>query len=219
MRKWMICLSVFCALPLWAGVQGDLRQSGKLYKQKKYGQALSKYNDILKEHPANQEAALGAGAAAYYLTDYAAAQAAISQASEQATPRQPDAFFNLGNAYYRAQNAQKAKQAYRQAILKNPQDKEAIHNLQIILEEKQNQQNNNQQNDQNEKDNSSNEQPQGGQPPQSGGDNSEKNEPSQADKDAAQRIMQMAQQQEDQLQQKQQGNRQGTADNLIEKDW
>ena len=219
MRKWMIGLSVFYALPLWAGVQSDLRQSGKLYEQKKYGQALSKYNDILKEHPSNQEAALGAGSAAYYLKDYEAAQSAFSQASEQVTPRQSDAFFNLGNAYYRAQNAQKAKQAYRQAILKNPQDKEAIHNLQIILEENQNQQNNNNQNNQNEKDDSSNQQPKGGQQPQNGGDNSEKNEPSQADKDAAQRIMQMAQQQENQLRQTQQGNNRGVSDNLIEKDW
>ena len=219
MRKWMIVLSVFGALPLWAGVQGDLRQGGQLYEQKKYGQALTKYNEILKEHPSNQEAALGAGASAYYLKDYGAAESAFSHAADQNTPRQADAFFNLGNAYYRAQDTQKAQQAYRQAILKNPQDKEAIHNLQIILEEKQNKQNNDNQNDKNEQNDSSNQQPQNGQDPQKGDNQQEQNGPSQADKDAADRVMQMAQQQENRQQQQSSQGRKGTADNLVEKDW
>ncbi len=219
MHKWVIFLSVFCALPVWAGVQGDLRQGGKLYEQKKYGQALTKYNEILREHPSNQEAALGAGASAYYLKDYGAAESAFSHAAEQNAPRQTDALFNLGNAYYRAKDTDKAQQAYRQAILKNPQDKEAIHNLQIILEEKQSQQNNDNQNDKNEQNNSSNQQPKSGEDPQKGENQQEQNGPSQADKDAAQRVMQMAQQQENRQQQQQGQNHKGVADNLVEKDW
>ena len=219
MRKLTVYLLLLLALPLCATERGDLRASGKLYKQGKYGQALAAYNAILQENPSNQEAALGAGASDYYLKDYGAAESAFSHAAEQNAPRQTDALFNLGNAYYRAKDTDKAQQAYRQAILKNPQDKEAIHNLQIILEEKQSQQNNDNQNDKNEQNNSSNQQPKSGENPQKGENQQEQNGPSQADKDAAQRVMQMAQQQENRQQQQQGQNHKGVADNLVEKDW
>lgn len=213
-------LALLCStLPLYAGVQGDLRTGGKLYQQKKYGQALATYNQILQQHPTQQEAALGAGTAAYYLKDYQTAQSAFQQAAQQDTPRQTDALFNLGNAYYRAKNTDQAQQAYRQAILKNPKDKEAIHNLQLLLEEKQNQQNQNNQNDQNQDKNSPNQNNQGGQTPQAGGaqeQDASQQPTSQADKDAADRVMQMAQ--EKQAKQQPRGN-QNTADSQVEKDW
>ena len=216
MRHILTVVMLLTVLPLEAGVQGDLRAAGKLYKQKKYGQALAKYNDILKENPTQQEAALGAGTAAYYLKDYASAQSAFTQAAEPDNPRQTDALFNLGNAYYRAKNTDKAQQSYRQAILKNPQDKEAIHNLQLLLEEKQNQQNQNNQNEQNQNDNSSNQNPQDGQNNSQGQQDPQEQQSSQADKDAAERVMQMAQDKEAK-QQPQKGA--GTTDDLVEKDW
>lgn len=215
MRNTIVFFLLVCTLPLHASVQGDLRSGGKLYQQKKYGQALGKYNAILQENPSDPEAALGAGAAAYYLKDYAAAQAAFTQAAETNFPRQQDALFNLGNTYYRAGNTEKAKQTYRQAILKNPQDKEAIHNLQLLLENNQNQQNQNNQNQQNQDKNSPNQQPQNQQQadkqPQD-----QQPQPSQADKDAADRVMQMAQGQEAKQQPQ---NGPGAADEWIEKDW
>ncbi len=220
MRNWTVLLMCLITLPLQAGVQGDLRSGGQLYKHKKYGQALVKYNQILQKNPTQQEAAFGAGAAAYYLKDYDAAQAAFTQAAEQNTPRQTDALFNLGNAYYRAKNTEKAQHAYRQTILKNPQDKEAIHNLQLLLEE-QSQQNQNNQNNDNKNDNSSNQQPQGGQNQQQGEQEKQDSQQqqqasSQADQEAAQRVMQMAQDQEAKQQPQHGGS---AADDLIEKDW
>lgn len=212
-------LLLLLTLPALANSQSDLRDGGKLYKQKKYGQALAKYNEILKESPSSQEAAIGAGAAAYYLKDYGMAQAAFKQAAEPNNPRQTDALFNLGNAYYRAQETDKAKQAYRQVILKNPQDKEAIHNLQLLLEENQNQQNQNNQNDKNQDKNSNNQNPQGGSDDsKSNQDQQQQNQPqpSQTDKDAADRVMQMAKDQEAKPQQQ---HGAGTADNSVEKDW
>ena len=218
MNKWIACLLLFITLPLYAGVRGDLRKGGKLYRQKKYGQALSKYHEILQRDPHQEEASLGAGAAAYYLKDYAAAQTAFEQAAQQQGPRQTDALFNLGNSYYRAQQPQQALKAYRQAILKNPNDKEAIHNLQLILESQQNQANQNQQNNQNQNNNSSNQQNQKDQKNQ--GDKPDKSENSSsqnpADKEAADRVMQMAQDQEFKPY-PQTGK--GAADSSVEKDW
>ena len=80
---------------------------------------------------------------AYYLKEYEQAAQSFENAAEQPGKLQQDAWFNLGNTYYRAQNKDKAVAAYKQAILQNPQDKEAIHNLQLVLQQQQNQQNQN----------------------------------------------------------------------------
>ena len=219
MYKWIIGFILCGPLPLYAGVQGDLRTGGNLYKQKKYGQALSQYNQILSQHPSHLEALIGAGTSSYYLKDYATAQAAFKQAASQDSARKEDALFNLGNAYYRAHDTEKAQQAYRQAILRNPADKEAIHNLQLLLEEKNNQQNQNNQNNQNEDKNSPNQNPQNNPTPQNGqGQESPKDSSaSQTDKDAADRVLQMARDKE--FQEQPRSNRGSADNNSIEKDW
>ena len=216
MRKLILLLLMFTACSAWAGVQADLRESGKLYQEQKYGQALAKYNEILRYSPQNEDASFGAGAAAYYLKDYGTAESAFKQAVRQEGKLQQDALFNLGNAYYRAGDKQQAKEIYRQAILKNPKDKEAVHNLQLILEEQQNQNNQNDQNNQNQNQNSSNQ--------SGGGNNNDKNSSEEQqqntaqdkeNKDAAQRVRQMARENEYKKPQAA-----GTAqDDTVEKDW
>lgn len=215
MRKPLLLLLMFAACPALAGVQADLREGGKLYEEQKYGQALAKYNEILRSSPQNEDASFGAGAAAYYLKDYGTAESAFKQAVRQEGKLQQDALFNLGNAYYRAGDKQRAKEVYRQAILKNPKDKEAVHNLQLILEEQQNQNDQNNQNNQNQNKNS---------PNQSGGGNDDKNasegqqqnaSQDKENKDAAQRVMQMARENEYKKPQAA-----GAAqDDTVEKDW
>ena len=122
---WMLVLLV--GLPLQAGVGTQLRQAGKLYANEQYGQALSSYEKALQQDPHNAQAAFGAGAAAYKLKEYQQAQAAFESVSHEDSQLGQDALFNLGNTFYRAGQQDPAIAAYRQAILKNPQDKEAIH--------------------------------------------------------------------------------------------
>jgi len=217
MRQLTVYFFLLTALPLWATESGDLRTGGKLYKQAKYGQALSAYNAILQENPANQEAAIGAGTSAYYLKDYAAAESAFKQAAGQDTPRQNDALFNLGNTYYRAKKSDEAKQAYRQVILNNPQDKEALHNLQLLLEQESSQNNQNNQNQQNQDQSQNQQQNQDPQQNNSQGEQNSQQQPvSQEQKDTADRIMQMAKDQEH----KPSGRNPGSSANeFIEKDW
>lgn len=217
MKTVLLFLFLFAALPAPAGVQGDLREGGKLYQEQKYGQALAKYNQILRDSPQNESASFGAGAAAYYLKDYGSAEAAFKQAARQNGSLEQDALFNLGNAYYRAGDKTQAKEAYRQAILQNPKDKEAVHNLQLILEEQQNQNNQNNQNDQNQNQNSSNRQS-GGQDQQSSDGNEQNPSQNQDDRekqDAANRIMQMAR--ENEYKKPQPGG--AAQDDTVEKDW
>lgn len=217
MKKLFLLLLVLavCAAA-HAGVRTELRKGGKLYEEKKYGQALNQYKQILQDIPDNQAAQFGAGASAYYLKDYASAEKSFEAASQAEGTLAQDALFNLGNAYYRADEQEKAASAYRQAILKNPKDKDAVHNLQLIINEQQNQQNQNNQNKQNQNDNSSNSKNQDGQgqAPQQKPQSAEETQ-NQMKQDDAQRVMQMARENE-----YKKPTQSGPAqDDSVEKDW
>ena len=127
------------------------QQGGK----EKYGEALSHYEKALQADPQNDQAQFGAGAAAYYLKEYDQAAQAFENTAENSGKLRQDSLFNVGNTHYRAGHKEEAIAAYKQAILHNPQDKEAIHNLQLLLKEQQ-QQNKNNQNNENKDKNSQN---------------------------------------------------------------
>lgn len=216
MRKPLLFLLLLTAAPALAGVQAHLREGGKLFEEKKYGQSLAAYNQALRQAPQDEAASFGAGAAAYYLKDYPTAEAAFKQAAEQNGNREQDALFNLGNAYYRAGDKKQAIRAYRQAILKDPKDKEAIHNLQIILQEQQNQNNDDDQNNQNQSQDSPNQSGGGEQNEKDSSGNQQQNpQPNQENKDAADRIMQMARENE----YKKPQSAGAAQDDTVEKDW
>ncbi|MBP3513657.1 MAG: tetratricopeptide repeat protein [Elusimicrobiaceae bacterium] len=216
MRTPLLFLLLLTAAPAFAGVQAGLREGGKLFEEKKYGQALAAYNQILRDKPQDEAASFGAGAAAYYLKDYGSAEAAFKQAARQEGSLKEDALFNLGNAYYRAGDKKKAAEIYRQVILQNPKDKDAVHNLQLILEEQQNQNNNDNQNNQNQNQDSPNQSGGGAQNDQnSAGDQTQNSSQNQENKDAADRIMQMARENE----YKKPQSAGAAQDDTVEKDW
>ena len=223
MRYWVTFLCFCCTLPSLGGVRADLREGGKLYNLQKYGQALDVYNQILKKQPQNAQASFGAGASAYFLKDYAAAEKAFTQSAQDGSRLQQDALFNLGNTYYRANDKEKAVAAYKQAILKNPKDKEAIHNLQLVLSNPPSQNNQNKQNNQNQDKNSPNQdnkdQSDGsGQSPQDQQQEAQQQpQPQQMNQDDAERILQMARNNEKKAP-SQQGRGSGNNSN-VEKDW
>ena len=216
MRTPLLFLLLLTAVPAFAGVQAGLREGGKLFEEKKYGQALAAYNQILRDKPQDEAASFGAGAAAYYLKDYGSAEAAFKHAARQEGSLKEDALFNLGNAYYRAGDKKKAAEIYRQVILQNPKDKDAVHNLQLILEEQQNQNNNDNQNNQNQNQDSPNQSGGGAQNDQnSAGDQTQNSSQNQENKDAADRIMQMARENE----YKKPQSAGAAQDDTVEKDW
>lgn len=227
MRYYIGVLVLLVAFPLQAGVGTQLREASKLYANEQYGQALASYEKALQDDPQNAQATFGAGAAAYKLKEYQQAQQAFENVSHQDNQLGQDALFNLGNTYYRAGQQDPAIAAYRQAILKNPKDKEAIHNLQLVLQQKQNQQNQNNQNNQNQDKNSQNndqkdqQNNQGQSPDQEKQDQNQQpqqpqNQQNQLDKQAADRVMQLARDNE-YKRPTQPGA--GGDDNFVEKDW
>lgn len=74
---------------------------------------------------------MGAGAAAWRLKDYGAAQRHFGAALllARTTPEQTDALYNLGNAHYALGNWRAAAEAYQAVLLDRPQDKKAQANL------------------------------------------------------------------------------------------
>ena len=161
MKKFLciICLLTVAAA-LQAGVRGQLRRGGQLYNAKKYGSALNVYQDILKDHAADQRALFNAANAHYRLNEYTQAEQLYKKAAELPGDYSQSALYNLGNAYYHAGDKTQAIEAYRAAILQNPKDKEAIHNLQLIIQEKQNNKNDNDKNQDKQNKDSDNQQQQ-----------------------------------------------------------
>lgn len=224
MKKWVLIL-LLCSLgpAATAGVGSDLAKGSRLYKEQKFGQALSTYQQALQKDPYNQETLFNIGAAHYRLKEYKEAQQAWENASQKQGKRSQDALYNMGNAFYRAQDLDSAIAAYRKAILQNPQDKEAIHNLQIVLEQKEkNQQDSTSQN--NKGDPQQNKNNQGGgqnnqqeQQQQQKQQQQDKANSSSMSKEEAQRVAQMAK--ENEYRPSYASNQGDSEASGIEKDW
>ena len=208
---------LFFTQALFAGVRGQLRQGGKFYNDQKYGSALNHYNEVLKKNPNNQQALFNAGNAYYRLNEYTQAEEAFKKAAELSGDYGQHALFNLGNTYYKAGKKEEAKKAFQEAILKDGSDKEAMHNLQLILQEEQQQKQNNQNNNQNQNNNSDNQDQQDdnnqAQAPDQQNDNQKQQ--GQLSKSDADRIMSMARENE----QKSPSGSRGRPEKIVDKDW
>ena len=81
------------------------------------------------------------GNALYQTTDYQRAMEAYQRAIEAGDPAlASSAWYNLGNTLYRQQQLQQSLEAFKQALRLNPQDGDAKHNLERVLEQMQEQQ-------------------------------------------------------------------------------
>lgn len=219
-KLFFIFLCLFFTASAHATVRGQLRKGGKFYNDQKYGSALSHYNQILKNNPNHQQALFNAANAYYRLNEYTQAEEAYKKASQLPGDYAQSALFNLGNTYYKAGKKEQAKKAFQEAIVQDPTDKEAMHNLQLILQEEKNKQQNkqNSNNNNNNKDQNSDNQNQQDQDnkaqspqPQTG----EQPSPGQLSKSDADRIMSMAKENEYKS-----GNpHQGRSEKIVEKDW
>ena len=212
-------LFLFFTVSLQAGVRGKLRQGGKFYNDQKYGSALNHYHEILKQNPNQQQALFNAGNAYYRLNEYTQAEEMYKKASKTSGDYAQNALFNLGNTYYKAGKKEEAKKAFQAAILKDPSDQEAIHNLQLIMQqEKQdqnNQNNNNNSNNQGQSSENQNQQEDENNAQAPDRQNNNPNQQGQLSKNDADRIMSMARENEHRAPT---GSR-GRPEKLVDKDW
>lgn len=216
--KKTLCAFILLSLAaaLHAGARAQLRQGGKFYNDQKYGFALNSYLGLLKQNPSDQRALFNAGNAYYRLNEYTQAEENFKKAAEAKGDYSQNALFNLGNAYYRAGDRQKAIESYKAAILADPQDKEAVHNLQLVMrEEQQDKDNQNNNNNQDKSSDNQNQQNNDGksQAPQT--PRQERDEQGRLSKNDADRVMAMAKENE----YKRAAGAGRAPEQTVEKDW
>ncbi len=124
----------------------------ELYENGRYREALLAWRAADRSADATPEDAYNRAAAAYRLGEFreAAASWAVAARTVGSRPRAAEAWYNTGNGRYRLAEAAERKDeprkdafwdaavaAYRESLLRNPDDKDAKHNLELALRRRQ----------------------------------------------------------------------------------
>jgi len=96
------------------------------------------YLEALRENPESSLIRFNSGNALYQSQDFQRAMEAYQQAIESGDPELASAaWYNLGNSLYRGQQLEPSLEAYKQALRLDPDDVDAKHNLERVLEQMQ----------------------------------------------------------------------------------
>lgn len=109
----------------------------ELYGQGRFGEAEKAYAQKDMDRPKDIRYRYNRGCAAYQNSDFQGAGAAFSSVLRRSEDVQVKfrAFYNLGNASFKQGDFEAAAEQYRQAILCNPESKDAGYNLELSLRE------------------------------------------------------------------------------------
>ena len=142
-------LGALAAILLLAMGQADSPR--ELYESGRYGEALLAWRHADRAGDATPADAYGRASAAYRMGEYreAAASWAVAARTADGPARESDAWYNAGNARYRIAEATDAERpseslrywdsavaAYREALLRDPADRDAKHNLELALRQR-----------------------------------------------------------------------------------
>ena len=148
------------------------------YKNKKFEEAKSYYEQILTIRENDAAASLGLGASQYQLGDIPNAAKSFEEAlKSKDTNIQDRAYYNLGNSLYSQQKMGESIAFFRKALELNPNDDDAKFNYELakyIAQQQQEQNQDNQDDQQDEQDQPQNDSKQ---------DNDQENEPQDTDKE------------------------------------
>lgn len=109
-------------------------EANRLYQSGDYAAALELYQRAQAERPDLPELHYNAGNALHRLERYdRAAQEARLALSAQDPQLLAKAYYNLGNHLYRQGALRDALDAYKNALIHDPSDQEAKHNLEVVL--------------------------------------------------------------------------------------
>ncbi|MCF6253560.1 MAG: VWA domain-containing protein [Thiomicrorhabdus sp.] len=122
------------AAPLTPASITTLHSADRAYQAQQYEDAYQLYRQVR-----SYQGSLGAGDAAYQLGNIETAIIYFRQAAWQANQEgdRAKALFNLGNSYYQIQLFDLAIQAYQQALIYQPKNNKAQHNLALAQHAKQ----------------------------------------------------------------------------------
>jgi Ca-activated chloride channel family protein len=123
------------------------------YKNKKFEEAKSYYEQILAARENDAAANLGLGASQYQLGDIPNAAKSFEEAlKSEDTNIQDRAYYNLGNSLYSQQKMEESIAYYRKALELNPNDDDAKFNYELAKYIAQQQQDQNQENQDDQQD-------------------------------------------------------------------
>jgi hypothetical protein len=191
------------------------------FAQQAYDEALQAYSEAQAKSPELAEPYYNAANALYREGQYEEALKALQTAAQvaQSDALAQNSFFNAGNAAFNTQGWDTAIGAYRQALLRNPDDLDAKINLELALQQKQQQEQQEQQEQQNEQNQENQDQQSQDQQNQQNEQNQEQQEQENQDQQSQDQQNQQDEQnqgqqdqQNDQGQQDQQQNGQGQDD-------
>lgn len=148
------------------------------YNNKKFEEAKSYYEQVLKTNENDATASLGLGASQYQLGDIPNAAKSFEEALQSKnTDVQDRAYYNLGNSLYSQQKMEESIAYFRKALELNPDDDDTKFNYELakyIVQQQQEQNQENQDDQQDQQDEQQND---------SNNENNQDNNPQDTDKD------------------------------------
>ncbi len=132
--------TIICALLLgliFSATAPAAESSDELYDQGRFEEAEKAYADADMDHPKDIRYRYNRGCAAYQNSEFKGAMAAFSSVLRRAENDETrfKAAYNLGNAAYKQGDFESAVAYYKQAIMYNPEGKDASYNLELSLKE------------------------------------------------------------------------------------
>jgi Ca-activated chloride channel homolog len=139
-RRWPMCLVLLLLLPVLGGWELLRRRSASIeagnghMKAGKPEEALGEYDKAIAELPADPGAHFDRGTALSALSRFdEAAQEFLRATEAKDIPLKSEAFYNLGNAFFKKDKFKEAVAAYRRSLELDPRNDRAKWNSEIAL--------------------------------------------------------------------------------------
>jgi tetratricopeptide (TPR) repeat protein len=127
-------LAAATASPLRASARSKNEEGNRLYKQKKYDEALKRYTEAQLEAPDAPQLHYNLGNVFFKKGDLDKARDEYRRALASAEPGlDPLSVYNMGNTFFSQQQFKDAVSAYQRALKLNPSDADAKRNLELAL--------------------------------------------------------------------------------------
>ena len=206
-----ILLLVMCVLAFAdANAQSDrqfIRNGNRLYRQQNYAKAEIEYRKALSKNPSNPQALYNLGTALLMQQKDSAAVAQLQNAAKCETSklRKAKVWHNVGVACQKHKLFSDAIKAYEESLRNNPSDNETRYNLALCMRQQKNQKNQDKQQNKN-KDKNQNQQQQ-------------QKQQEKMSKDNAEQLLNYAEQEERQTQQRLKKHEMQPQRKRLEKNW
>ncbi|NOY76344.1 MAG: tetratricopeptide repeat protein [Calditrichaeota bacterium] len=140
MKKLIIVQLLFlvCALAFGTSLHADtarsrVKKGNEAFKNKKFDEALNKYQDALLKNPESPLIHFNVGDALYKKKNYKEALKSYQKAlNSKDIHVQEQAYYNLGNCLYKLGKLPESILSYKEALKLDPNDRDAKYNLEYV---------------------------------------------------------------------------------------